>query len=90
MQFAKQTTADNEYQVMRALMANEMADQLARLGSEHPFIGPEPTCCISTAVPKKVVKDWTKRYNRKPRLLEQPSLTTILQGVYFIFYIFCH
>jgi hypothetical protein len=38
------------------------------------------------AVPKKAVKDWTKRYNRKLRLLEEPSLTATLQGVYFIYF----
>jgi hypothetical protein len=37
---------------------NEMADQLAKLGSEHPFIGPESACSISTWVAKKVVRDW--------------------------------
>jgi ribonuclease HI len=28
------------------IVGNEMADQLARMGSEHPFIGPEPACGI--------------------------------------------
>jgi hypothetical protein len=42
-----------------------MADQLAKLGSEHPFIGLEPAYCISMGVAKKVVRDWTIRDNRK-------------------------
>jgi hypothetical protein len=36
---------------------NEIADQLAKLGSECPFIGPEPVCGISA---KKAVRDWTE------------------------------
>jgi hypothetical protein len=35
-----------------------MADQLAKLGSE-------PSSSISTGVAKKVVRDWTIRYDRK-------------------------
>jgi ribonuclease HI len=29
------------------IAGNETADQLAKAGSEHPFIGPEPACGIS-------------------------------------------
>jgi ribonuclease HI len=29
------------------IVGNAPADQLARTGSEHPFIGPEPGCGIS-------------------------------------------
>jgi hypothetical protein len=43
----------------------EMADQLARMGSEHPFIGPEPACGISVGVAKKAVRDWTNRNHEK-------------------------
>jgi hypothetical protein len=42
-----------------------MADQLARMGSEHPFIGPEPACGISTGVAKQVVRDWMNRNHKK-------------------------
>jgi ribonuclease HI len=44
---------------------NERADQLAKLGSERPFTGPEPTCDISLGVAKKVVRDWTFSDHRK-------------------------
>jgi hypothetical protein len=44
---------------------NEMADQLARTGSENPFIGPEPACCISIGAAKKAVRDWTNRNHKK-------------------------
>jgi hypothetical protein len=47
------------------IAGNEMADQLARTGSEHPFIGPEPACGISIGVAKKVVGDWMNRYHKK-------------------------
>jgi hypothetical protein len=43
------------------IVGNETADQLARTGSEHPFIGPELACGISIGVAKKVVRDWTNR-----------------------------
>jgi ribonuclease HI len=36
---------------------NELADQLARTGSEHPFTGPEPACSISTGAAKKAVSN---------------------------------
>jgi hypothetical protein len=31
------------------------------MGSEHPFIGPEPDRGISIGVAKKAVRDWTNR-----------------------------
>jgi hypothetical protein len=37
------------------IVGNEMADQLARTGSEHPFIRPEPACG----------RDWTDRNHKK-------------------------
>jgi hypothetical protein len=47
------------------IAGNETADQLARTGSEHPFIGPEPACGISIGVAKKTVRDWTDRNHKK-------------------------
>jgi hypothetical protein len=44
---------------------NETADQLDKLGSEHPFIGPEPACDISVGVPNMAARDWTIRDLRK-------------------------
>jgi hypothetical protein len=38
-------------------VANETADQLAKLGSECLFVGPHPACCISAGVAKKAVRD---------------------------------
>jgi hypothetical protein len=46
------------------IVGNEMADQLARTGSEHPFIGPEPACGISIGAARKVVRDWTNRKHK--------------------------
>jgi hypothetical protein len=46
------------------IVGNGMADQLARTGSEQPFIGPEPACIISIGVAKKVVWEWTNRYHK--------------------------
>jgi hypothetical protein len=44
---------------------NETAYQLARTGSEHLFIGPEPACGISVGVAKKAVRDWTSRKQKE-------------------------
>jgi hypothetical protein len=38
---------------------------LAKTESEHPVIGPEPACSISTGVAKKAVRDWTNRNHKK-------------------------
>jgi hypothetical protein len=43
---------------------NEIADQLAKLGSEFPFIGPEPTCGILAKIGKRAVRDWTNRAHK--------------------------
>jgi hypothetical protein len=40
---------------------NEMADQLARQGSSHPFIGPEPSLGISAKIAREVIRGWTQR-----------------------------
>jgi hypothetical protein len=47
------------------IVGNETADQLARIGSAHPFTGLEPACGISIGVAKKAVKDWTNRNHKK-------------------------
>jgi ribonuclease HI len=44
---------------------NEVADQLEKLGSECPFIGPEPACSISAGIAKRAVRDWTNRDHKK-------------------------
>jgi ribonuclease HI len=46
------------------IVGKETADQLARTGSEHPFIGPEPACGISVGVAKKAVRHWTNRNHK--------------------------
>jgi hypothetical protein len=45
----------------------EMKRQISwqELGSEHPFIEPEPACGISVGVAKKVVSNWTNRNHKK-------------------------
>jgi ribonuclease HI len=40
---------------------NERANQLARQGSSHPLIGPEPALGISAKVARGVTRDWTSR-----------------------------
>jgi hypothetical protein len=47
------------------IAGNEMADQLARMGSEHPFTEPGTACCISIGVAKKAVKNWMNRNHKK-------------------------
>jgi hypothetical protein len=40
---------------------NEMAHQLARQGSSHPFIGPEPALGISAKIAREVIRGWMNR-----------------------------
>jgi hypothetical protein len=47
------------------IAGNETADQLAKIGAEHPFIGPEPACGISTGVAKQAIRDWTNIKHKK-------------------------
>jgi hypothetical protein len=47
------------------IAGNEIADQLARTGSEHPFTGPEPACIISIGAAKKAVSNWLNRKHTK-------------------------
>jgi hypothetical protein len=44
---------------------NEIADQLARQGSSHPFTGPEPALGISAKVARGVITDWTSRKHKE-------------------------
>jgi hypothetical protein len=46
-------------------MGARTAHQLARAGSEYPFIGPESFCGISIGVSKKAFMDWTNRNHKK-------------------------
>jgi hypothetical protein len=47
------------------IVGNGTAAQLARTGSEYPFIRPEPACDISVGVAKKAVTDSAKRNYKK-------------------------
>jgi hypothetical protein len=47
------------------IAGNETADQLARMGSEHPFIGSEPASSITVGIAKKAIRDWTNRNHQK-------------------------
>jgi ribonuclease HI len=46
------------------IAGNELADELARTGSEHPFTGPEPACSISNGAAKKAVSNWLNRNHK--------------------------
>jgi hypothetical protein len=48
----------------RVIEDNETANQLARLGVEHPFIGYEPACGISAGT-AKAVGHWIERDQKK-------------------------
>jgi hypothetical protein len=47
------------------IAGNELADQLPRTGSEHPFTGPEPACSISIGAARKAVSNWLNRKHTK-------------------------
>jgi ribonuclease HI len=57
------------------IVANENADQLAKLGSECPFIGLEPVFGISVGVAKKAVRDWTNSDHKITESLTEPKQT---------------
>jgi hypothetical protein len=42
------------------IVGNEKTDQLAKLGFECLFIGPEAACSISVRAAKTAVRDWTE------------------------------
>jgi hypothetical protein len=44
---------------------NETAEQLAKIGSEQPFVGPEPACGISMGVAIKAIRDWMTMSHEK-------------------------
>jgi len=44
---------------------NEIADQLARQGSSHPFTVPQPILGISARVARGVIRKWTSRKNEE-------------------------
>jgi hypothetical protein len=47
------------------IVGNEMADQLAKAGSDHLLIRPEPACGVSIGVAKKAVRDWMSRKHQE-------------------------
>jgi hypothetical protein len=49
----------------KGIAGNETADQLAKIGSKHPFIGPEPACGNSIGVAKKAIRDWMTMNHKK-------------------------
>jgi hypothetical protein len=46
-------------------VGNKTTYQLAKLGSECPFVRPEPTWGVLVGVVKKAVREWTKRDHKK-------------------------
>jgi hypothetical protein len=49
----------------KGIHGNEIADQVAEMGSLCPFIGPEPACSISKNVAMRVITDWVCREHHK-------------------------
>jgi ribonuclease HI len=48
-----------------AITGNETADHLAKIGSEHLFMGPDPACGISFGVAKRAINDWMNKNHIK-------------------------
>jgi hypothetical protein len=61
-------------------VGNETADKLARTGSEHLLIGPEPAWDISIGLAKKEVRDWTNR--NPPKTFRIHNWTQTGKGTY--------
>jgi ribonuclease HI len=49
----------------KGIYGNKTADQLAKMGSLRPFIGPEPACGISGNVARRAIRDWVCREHHK-------------------------
>lgn len=66
----------------RGIDVNETTDQLARLGSQYPLLGPDIACSISLGIAKKAVWDWTNRDHKKywETLTELKHAKGFLQG----------
>jgi hypothetical protein len=62
------------------IAGNETADQLAKIGAEYPFTGPEPACGIYIGAAKKAIRDWTMVNHKK----YWSSLTGLKQAKRFI------
>jgi hypothetical protein len=63
----------------RRLDDNEIADRLARLGTECPFIGPEPSYDITARVAKKAVRDWAFRDHNGTQMCRGFPTATLCQ-----------
>jgi hypothetical protein len=48
-------------EMMPVKKCNEIANQVSGTGSRHPFIRPEPECCISVGATMMAVRDWINR-----------------------------
>jgi hypothetical protein len=84
-QFLIQLAKHNRVQLIwvpghEGIPSNKTADQLARTGPEHLYIGPESACCISVGVAKKAVRGWTNRNHKK----HWESITGLRQAKGFI------
>jgi hypothetical protein len=49
----------------KGIEGNEPADQLAKWGSLHQFIGSEPACGNSDRVAGRVIRDWMCREHQE-------------------------
>jgi hypothetical protein len=56
---------ERDISIVKWILVFYYFDQLARTGSEQPFIGPEPACGISIGVAKKAIRDWKNTNHKK-------------------------
>jgi hypothetical protein len=49
----------------KGIDGNEIVNQLAKMGSLHQFIGPEPACGISGRVGGWAIRDWVAREHQR-------------------------
>jgi hypothetical protein len=49
----------------KGIHGHVIADQLTKMGSLHPFIGPEPSFGISGNVARRAIRDWVCREHHK-------------------------
>jgi hypothetical protein len=58
----------------KVIDVNEIADQLAKVGSESLLMCLEPACGNSMAVAKKVVSDWTVKSPQEMGFLKRTQI----------------
>jgi hypothetical protein len=56
------------------IVGNKTEEQVARMGSDQPFIEPEPACCISFGVTEKAISELDEQKSHTKKHWESISV----------------